>query len=193
MGRHFVGRRTGMSRTRVKLAIAVAVLGVVVTATAAVAGGGGKTNARLSGFEEVPAVMTTGEGKLKLKISRTEQRIDYVLTYSGLEGGNALFAHIHIGQRTANGGVAAFLCGGGSKPPCPATAGTVSGTIVPADVQAIPTQGLDAGEFAELVRAIRAGVTYANVHTPRSPAGEIRGQIGGKNGHGNGHGGDDDD
>jgi hypothetical protein len=168
-----------MRRTRVKLALAVAVIGVAVTTTAAVAGGGGKTKAKLSGFEEVPAVMTTGEGKFKAKISRSEQKIDYVLTYSGLEGGNALAAHIHIGQRTANGGVAAFLCGGGDKPPCPATAGTVSGTIDPADVLAIPTQGLDAGEFAELVRAIRSGVTYANVHTPRSPGGEIRGQIGG--------------
>ena len=49
-----------MRSTRVKLAIAVAVLGVAVTTTAAVAGGGGKTKAKLSGFQEVPAVLTDG-------------------------------------------------------------------------------------------------------------------------------------
>jgi hypothetical protein len=38
-------------------------------------------------------------------------------------------------------------------------------------------QGIDPGEFDELVRAMRAGVTYANVHTTRFGGGEIRGQI----------------
>ena len=38
-------------------------------------------------------------------------------------------------------------------------------------------QGVEAGSFAELVRAIRAGYTYVNVHTTRWPGGEIRGQI----------------
>jgi hypothetical protein len=37
--------------------------------------------------------------------------------------------------------------------------------------------GIAAGEFAELVRALRAGAAYANVHTTTFPAGEIRGQI----------------
>jgi hypothetical protein len=39
-------------------------------------------------------------------------------------------------------------------------------------------QGLEPGEFDELVDAIRAGVTYVNVHTTKFPGGEIRGQIG---------------
>jgi hypothetical protein len=39
-------------------------------------------------------------------------------------------------------------------------------------------QGIDPGEFNELVRAMRAGVTYANVHTEKHGTGEIRGQIG---------------
>lgn len=30
-----------------------------------------------------------------------------------------LFAHIHVGRPGTNGGVAAFLCGGGDKPACP--------------------------------------------------------------------------
>ena len=32
--------------------------------------------------------------------------------YSGLEGGNVLFAHVHIGQMGTTGGVMFFLCGG---------------------------------------------------------------------------------
>jgi hypothetical protein len=38
-------------------------------------------------------------------------------------------------------------------------------------------QGIEPGAFDELTRAIRKGVTYANVHTDLFPAGEIRGQI----------------
>ena len=38
-------------------------------------------------------------------------------------------------------------------------------------------QGISAGEFAELIRAIRSGNAYVNVHTMTFPAGEIRGQL----------------
>lgn len=162
--------------SRVKLGIAVALLGVVMTVSAvAVAGGGGKSKAKLNGFEEVPAILTTGKGKLKLKINKSSRTIDYELSYSGLEG-TAAVAHIHIGQRTANGGVAAFLCGG-SEAPCPPS-GTVTGTITAAEILAqTPSQGVEAGDFDDFVRAIRAGVTYANVHTSKHGGGEIRGQI----------------
>ena len=55
----------------------------------------------------------------------------------------------------------------------------MSGTITPAQVLAAANQGLDAEEFDELVRAIRAGAAYVNVHSSLFPPGEIRGQIGG--------------
>jgi hypothetical protein len=38
-------------------------------------------------------------------------------------------------------------------------------------------QGIEPGSFAEIVRAMRAGTAYANIHTTRWPLGEIRGQI----------------
>jgi hypothetical protein len=177
-----------MRHRRIQLVAAVAVVSIAsVVATAALAGDGRSARANLDGFEEVPAIVTDGEGKFKLKISRSERRLDYTLTYSGLEGGNVRFAHIHIGQMTANGDVVTFLCGGGTKPtPCPPS-GTVTGTITPADLQpadATP-QGIDGPtpeEFDDFVRAIRAGMTYANVHTDRYPGGEIRGQIDGDEG-----------
>lgn len=185
-----------MRRTRVKLAIAVAVLGVVVTTTAAVAGGGGKTKANLSGYEEVPALSTPGVGSFKAKISRSAQEIRYELSYESLESA-VTQAHIHFEQQTNNGSIVAFLCSNLPNPPagtqaCPPAPATVRGTITPADVTGgAAAQGIAAGEFEEFVRAIRAGATYANVHTTGRPGGEIRGQIGDKNGDRK-HGGHDD-
>jgi hypothetical protein len=50
-------------------------------------------------------------------------------------------------------------------------------------------QGIAAGDFAELVRAIRAGKAYVNVHSSVFPGGEIRGQLD----RGKEHEHDDDD
>jgi hypothetical protein len=181
-----------MSRMRVKLAIGVAVLGVVVTATAAVAGDGARKHLRatLIGYEEVPAISTVGNGTFKAAISRTTDEIRYTLRYSALEPpNNVTQAHIHFGQRSVNGGITVWLCGNPTAGPppiappagtqtCPPGPATLTGTITPANVVGPASQGIAAGEFDELVRALRAGVTYANVHSSNWPGGEIRGQIG---------------
>jgi hypothetical protein len=149
--------------------------------------------ASLTGFQEVPAISTTGRAELRLRL-RDSNTLEFELRYSNLEGGNPSMAHIHLGQRGVNGGVVVFFCGGGNKPACPASnSGTVMGTIVAADVLAVPTQGIAAGEFDELVAAIRAGVTYANIHNGTYGGGEIRGQIGRGDGQGGGRDGHDDD
>lgn len=138
--------------------------------------------ASLGGFAEVPAISTTGTGKLSLRIDPTNTTITYELTYSGLQGGNAAAAHLHLGQTGVAGGIIADLCGG-SKPACPASAsGTVSGTIVAANILGPAAQGIAGpADWTEVLRAIRGGVVYANVHTPGYPNGEIRGQLrGGK-------------
>ncbi len=130
----------------------------------------------ITGFQETPAIVTAARGTLRLAIAPDGASMDYELTYMDLEA-DATVAHIHVGQRGVAGGVAAFLCGGGGKPACPARTGTVTGTITAADVLDLPAQGIAAGQLDRFLVAIRGGVTYANVHSILHPAGEIRGQI----------------
>jgi len=94
-------------------------------------------------------------------------------------------SHIHLGAPHTTGGVSIWLCG----PVPPAPVGTpacgdpggagpeATGTLTAVGVVGPATQGIAPGEFAELVRAIKAGVTYVNVHTSAFPTGEIRGRI----------------
>ena len=164
-----------------RLVAVVLAFGLIVALAGVVVAHGGSDRksfkAQLNGFQEVPAISSTASGSLKLSINSTNSQIAYTLTYTALQGGAAMAAHIHLGQPGVSGGVAAFLCGGGGKPACPAAGGTVSGTIVAADVLALPTQGLAAGDLAAFLRAVRAGVTYVNVHSMTFASGEIRGQL----------------
>jgi hypothetical protein len=173
-----------MKTLRVKLALAfaaVSALAITVVAIAAAHGGGG-IREKLSGYQDVPAQSTTGQGTFRASIDRKHSEIHYVLTYGGLES-PATQSHIHFENRTNSGPVVVFLCSNLGNGPagtqaCPANGGTISGTIRLADVGAgAAWQGLAAGEFDALVRAIKAGATYVNVHTTGHPAGEIRAQL----------------
>jgi hypothetical protein len=173
-----------MSGKRVRLAVCVAVVGVIATATAAIAGGNAREGfrANLSGFEELPTLSTPGNGTFRAQLSRTADEIRWELTFADLES-NVRQAHIHLGAPAFSGPITVFLCTNlNNSPtpsqPCPVGGGTVSGVITPDDVSDLAAaNGLAAGEFDELVRAMRAGATYANVHSELRPAGEIRGQI----------------
>ena len=191
-------RRTGL----VAALVVVGALAVGFFAFIGAAGAEKRDNGnRMLGYFEVPSVSSlTAKGSIEVRI-RNSDTIDYTLKYSGLSSGTGapLFAHIHFAQRDVNGQVVAFLCGGGGKPPCPAPATasstvTVTGTIVAADLQtSAAAQGIAGpADFAEFLAAIRAGVTYANVHTSMFPGGEIRGQIKSRGG-GDGDGDGDDD
>jgi hypothetical protein len=171
-----------MRSKRLQIAGAVAVVAVAsVVATTAVAGGDRHLSTRLTGFEEVPAISTDADGKFSARLRTSSQEIEYRLSYANLTGA-VQQAHIHVGQRSVNGGISVFLCSNLGNGPagtqaCPPAPATISGTIRPADVIGPVTQGLDPGQFDELLRAIRAGVTYANVHSETFPGGEIRGQL----------------
>jgi CHRD domain-containing protein len=159
---------------KVLLACAVVALVPLVATVHAAAGDDVDFRARLTGFQEVPAISTAGHGDLKLDVGNGT--IEYWLTYSNMSS-KVLFAHIHFGRFATNGGVSAFLCGGGTAPACPARGGTVHGTIRVSDVVGPPEQGIDARQLGEVLRAMRFGATYSNVHTELFQSGEIRGQI----------------
>jgi hypothetical protein len=144
---------------------------------------GDKFQATLIGFDEVPALSTTASGTFSMEINSTDTAFDYELSYSGLTGA-VQQAHIHIAQKGVNGGVMVFYCtnlgnGPPGTQPCPGpNDGTVSGTITAANVVGgAASQGVAAGEFAEVLRAIRGGSVYVNVHSSLFPGGEIRGQL----------------
>ena len=141
----------------------------------------------LTGYEEVPAISTSAFGSFHARISNDESSIQYELNYSALEGA-VRQAHIHFGQPGVNGGISVFLCTNLGNGPvgtqaCPAGPATVSGTITAADVIGPADQGIAAGQFAELIAAIRAGRAYANVHSSLWPLGEIRAQLDSGEGH----------
>lgn len=154
--------------------VAGAGLALAIAAPIVVGDSDQEFRASLNGYLEVPSISTTARGSFSAEVQGS--RIRYRLTYSNLSA-QGLAAHIHFARPDVNGGVAAFLCGGGGKPACPATGGTVTGFIRAADVVGPAGQGIAAGEFAELLRAMRNGATYVNVHSQTWPSGEIRGNI----------------
>jgi hypothetical protein len=155
----------------------VAIVGVVS------ANGLRQWSARMQGINEVPALSTTANGKFTAEISHDESSVDWELSYDELEG-TVQQAHIHVGQPGVNGGISVWLCSNLASPPtpagtqaCPAPPATISGTFTAADVVGPAGQGVAAGEFAELLDMIRAGRTYANVHSTKFPGGEARGRL----------------
>ena len=144
--------------------------------------------ARLSGYQETPVTLnTTASGEFTARVHDGETAIDYELTYRDT-GSAVTQAHIHFGRPAIGGGIVLFLCtnlgnapaGVPTPPACPAAPATVTGTLTAADVIAVAGQGIDSGTtgFAQILRAIRAGAAYANVHTTGRPSGEIRGSLG---------------
>jgi hypothetical protein len=146
----------------------------------------------LRGFEEVPAVSSAAKGFFKARINEATGTINYELRYESLQG-DIRQAHIHFGQRGVNGGISVFLCQTttnvdptGLSPTCGPAPATVTGTLTSANVIGPAGQGIAVAEFAELLRAIRAGVAYVNVHSSAFPGGEVRGQARGFGHHGHG-------
>ena len=143
--------------------------------------------ADLESFQEVPSVLSPASGQFRAKVIKNTT-IEYTLSYKGLEA-DATQSHIHIGQRSVNGGIVVFLCQAsvvdptGLAPTCPAREGSVTGTLTSANLAPNATaqgqgiEGASAENFAELLRAIREDVAYVNVHTTKFGSGEIRGQI----------------
>ena len=155
-----------------------------VTTTTTVSGSNVLNSAALRG-----AISSGAKGSFEATLDIAAERIHYVLKFEGLES-DVRQAHIHFGQRHTVGGIVVWLCETAQNqapadvqavtPQCDdpnARTNTITGTIGPSQVLAPTGQGFVAGDFGKLVAALRAGATYANVHTATFTPGEIRGQV----------------
>jgi hypothetical protein len=145
-------------------------------------------SADLIGYQEVPAASTTAKGHFRAWVDTKANTITYKLSYDALEG-TVTQSHVHFGQKSVNGGISFFLCTNAGNGPagtqaCPPPPAEITGVIT-ADLIIGPLPagtppvggGIEPGAIGEIIAAIREGVAYANVHSSKWPAGEIRGQL----------------
>jgi CHRD domain len=165
-------------RTMTWLAV---LLTVLATLLAPLAASGERVHTDLTGYEETPLTISTpATGEFKAKIQDDGTRVAWELSYRDTLS-TVTQAHIHFGAPAISGGIVVFLCTNLNNAPvgaqsCPAAPATITGTFTAADVVSVGTaggQGIAPGELAEVVRAIRAGAAYVNVHTSGFPSGEI--------------------
>jgi hypothetical protein len=165
---------------KIQVSLCLALVCVVASSLVALAQGTMVTlGTSLSGFDEVGAPVlapntSNAHGAFQATLSSDGKTLSYTLTWTQFSS-SVLFAHIHFAMRGVNGGIMAFLCGGGGKPGC--AGGTATGTITMADIVAVPAQGIAVNDFTDFLRAIQARDAYVNIHTTNFPGGEIRGQI----------------
>ena len=188
-----------MSRIALRVTAVAVLISLLGVGSYAIAGSGSKNfnGDPLIGYEENPDVSTVASGSFTARLSDDGTSLHYKLTYSGLEGA-VTQAHVHFGKTAINGGVSYFLCGTAASPgpagtpACPSPGGTVEGDIAAAQVIGPASQGIEPGNLAEILAAMRAGHAYANVHSTKWPGGEIRAQIANRGGGPNTFGGGDD-
>ena len=130
-------------------------------------------SADLSGENEVPSVDTDAEGEATFTLADHDDgpHLHYELFVEEIE--NVTQAHIHVGAADENGDVVAFLFEAEDGVDVGDSERLAKGSLTADDLVG-PLEGMD---LAALAEEMRAGNTYANVHTTQNPAGEIRGQI----------------
>jgi len=139
----------------------------------------------MTGYQETPsAINSPGSGEFFIHVHPDGSALDYELRYRGLTG--VTQSHIHFGRPGVSGSIVLFLCSNLAPPTgvpapqaCPTSEGIVTGTLTAANIVAQAGQGIAAGDegFAAVLKAIKDGSTYANIHTTGFPSGEIRGGI----------------
>jgi len=171
-----------------RLALLILIVLCFTVATAASDDDVNTFNATLRGINETPGpIATQATGSFHATLSADGATLSYTVTYNNLNA-QVTQSHIHFGLSKETGGIMIWLCQTAAVPApatdpgvptCPdTTSGTVSGTATAANVVGPNSQGITPGaDFAKAVKAMREGAAYANVHSTRSPGGEIRGPI----------------
>jgi len=130
---------------------------------------------KMSGDYNVPTLNSPASGILKAEVDPYGEYIYFKLSYKDFTT-SVRQANIHFAAKSLNGGANLFLCGG-PKPACPEFAGYVEGKLYAADIIGPAAQGIQPGDIASVIRAMKKGLTYSNIHTEEYKKGEIRGQI----------------
>lgn len=143
---------------------------VILFATFAIAAGKGDFHAKLSGKEETPVVKTKAKGEAVFHLVKEGNELKYKLTVANIE--NVTAAHIHAGKKGVEGPPVAGLFAGPEKK------GSFSGVLAEGTISNKELMGSLSGKSVQdLVKMIKSGDTYVNVHTDKYPNGELRGEI----------------
>jgi hypothetical protein len=126
--------------------------------------------AKLRGRFEVPPVRTNARGSAHFRLSEDGTRLFFKIFLEDIE--DVTVAHIHLGEKGVNGPVVVTLFGPLEKPVSIVEA-EFTGVITRRDLEG-PLEGCS---LEALIRQMKKGNTYVNVHTFEHPDGEIRGQI----------------
>jgi len=129
--------------------------------------------ATLSGDQEVPPVDTVATGRAKFRVSDDLSKVEFTLTVN--DGTRVQVSHIHCGAAGENGPVFIFLAG--AIPEGLDIDGEWVSNATFTDANIVLRTTPCGATLADVVAAMQAGMTYANVHTVANPGGEIRGQI----------------
>ncbi len=125
---------------------------------------------KLTGKDEVPAVTSKASGEEILMLSKDGKELTYELKVKDIE--NAKAAHIHAGKKGVEGPPVVGLFAGPKKE------GKFSGILAKGTITDKDLVGPLAGKTVEdLVKLIKDGDAYVNVHTDKHPGGEIRGEL----------------
>lgn len=157
-------------------------------------GGNGASNleTHLTGDEEVPPNNTQAQGQAIFRVNADGSSVDFRLIASNID--NVTQAHIHCGRPGANGPVRMWLYPNigptGTALDPTAAAGPQNGVLASGtfDPRPVICPASAVGQDMPLLDAMRAGLTYVNVHTNDGdpltspapgdfPGGEIRGQL----------------
>jgi len=156
-----------MARLRYLL---VAMTTILMSASVVFSADKGSFSAKLSGHDSTPAIKTTAKGDAEFKLAKYGKELSYKLTVTDIE--NVTAAHIHQGKKGKNGPPVAGLFAGPKKE------GKFSGVLAEGVISEKELMGSLTGKPVDaLVKLIKTGDVYVNIHTDGHPDGELRGQI----------------
>jgi CHRD domain len=145
-----------------KVLLAASTMLAVLLAASSAASSGVRVTTGLKASLDAPQVVPPQAFKVplargvltgSLTVNGSHRKLAWQLTFTGLSG-KALVAQLHIGRYGRSGPVGFQLCR-------PCRSGQHRGLTV----------------SAKVVKAIKSGAAYVDVHTKKNPQGEIRGQI----------------